>query len=74
MAVTNLVITNDSDKHKVITKCYGDGAPASTDKLVTDVKTFPKGSEYFDCTNKKPYVRIAVAGVTGDFVSTTAYA
>lgn len=69
MAVTNLKVLNPGDKPYLAARAIGDGAPASTDKIVTDLKTYPIGSSYFDKTNNKEYRRRAAAGVVADWVS-----
>lgn len=72
MAVTHLAILNPADKTRQFTVAIGSGAPADTDTLATDVKTFPEGSQYTDKTGKDFYVRTGHAGVAADWTQINA--
>jgi len=72
MAITNFVEDNPAQKVRRAAFTHGDGAPASTDKLVTDVTRFPKGTYYYDTTNFILHIRHAEAGATTDFKATAA--
>lgn len=72
MAITNFKPRRAAIKADHIPSMMGNGAPASTDALVTEVANYPIGTEYWDNTNFKLYIRKAVTGATGDFVSTVA--
>lgn len=65
--VTNLSILNSGDKARHYSVATGNGAPAASDVIVMDVKTFSVGSQYTDLTNKHFYVRMAVAGAVTDW-------
>lgn len=67
MAVTNLVVLNPADKTRHFSVALGEGAPAASDAIVTDVKTYPIGSQYTDKTGKNFYVRVAEAKVAEDW-------
>ena len=67
MAVTNLVVLNPADKTRHFSVALGEGAPAASDAIVTDVKTYPIGSQYTDKTNKNFYVRVAEAKAAEDW-------
>lgn len=71
MAVTNLKPTGSIGKTMISNDLIGDGAPASTDALVTQVKKYPVGTRYYDKTNFKLYIRHAIAAATTDFKSVT---
>jgi len=72
MAVTKLAILNPADKTRHFTVATGEGAPANTDSIATDVKTFPVGSQYTDTSNKKFYIRMAATGVAADWTNINA--
>lgn len=60
--VEELVVLNPADKTRMYSVATGKGAPADADDpIVSDVKTFPVGSQYTDLTNKKFYVRMVVS-------------
>lgn len=60
--ITKLSVLNSGDKSYKHAVATGLGAIADADDvIVTDVKTFPVGSQYTDLTNKKFYVRTAVS-------------
>ena len=67
MAVTNLIILNPADKTRHFSVTLGEGAPAASDAIVTDIKTYPIGSQYTDKTNKNFYVRVAGAKAVADW-------
>ena len=66
--VTELSILNPADKTRqyAVATCKGAVADAD-DKVVTDIKSFPIGSQLTDLTNKKFYVRTAAAKATTDW-------
>lgn len=72
MAVTNLKRSGQIAKVSIAGFYVGNGAPASTDLLVTDTTKYGVGTQYYDLTNFKLYIRHAVAGATTDFKSTAA--
>lgn len=50
---------------------FGTGAPADSDVLVTQVKTYPTGIFYVDTQNKKAYIRVGETPDADDFVEIT---
>ena len=68
MAATNVIIQNSGDKSFHYAHAIGEGAPADTDAIVTDLLHFPVGSEYIDTTGKKMYVRVAKDKKSTDWV------
>lgn len=73
MAAVVSLILNSGDKTYLGARAIGDGAIAAGDDLITDVITYPLGSEYFDNTNHIHYKRVATAGVIGDWYKSAAY-
>lgn len=67
MALTSLHVLNPADKTRHYSVAMGEGTLAATDALVTDVKTYPLGSQFTNLTSKKFYVRTAVEGATTDW-------
>ena len=69
MTATKVIIQNSADKSFKYAHAVGEGAPAEGDAIVTDVKSFPIGSEYIDTTAKKLYIRTAAAKAAADWTS-----
>lgn len=68
--VENLVILNPADKTRMYSVATGNGAPSdSDDPIVTNVKTFPVGSQYTDLTGKAFYVRMDNSGESSDWAA-----
>ena len=52
--ITELTILNPSDKTRMYSVATGKGAPADADDvLVTDIRTYPAGSQYTDLDRRK---------------------
>lgn len=66
--VTNLAILNPADKTRMYSVAVGNGAPTDVDDpIVSQVNTFPVGSQYTDLTSKSFYVRVAKNLVAADW-------
>lgn len=61
MAIVDLTVLNPSDKTRHYAYASGNGAPDSSDALVTDVKAYPAGSQYLDLAGGLLFVRTAVS-------------
>ena len=68
MAATKLIIQNSADKSFKYAHVIGEGAPATGDTLLTDLKSYPIGSEYIDTVGKAVYFRVANEGSTTDWI------
>ena len=71
MAATNLNKLDGVYAMNKAPRLTGIGAIEVTDSLVTDIKNYPVGSEYFDITNFKLYKRVAVAAALADWQAVT---
>lgn len=70
MAATNVTVLQDGGTKKPKQpRLYGSGAPGSSDKIVTNVGLYQKGSTYYDYTNHVQYVREATTGAAADWVN-----
>lgn len=68
--VTELTILNPADKTRMYSVATGKGVPTDADdKIITDVKSFPVGSQYTDLTGKKFYVRMAATKAASDWTA-----
>lgn len=72
MGAVNVQVLNSGDKTYLAAKALGQGAIAAGDALITDVVTYPQGSEYYDTASRITYRRNAVAGVIGDWSASAA--
>lgn len=68
MAATKLIIQNSADKSFKYGHVIGEGAPETGDTLLTDLKSYPIGSEYIDTVGKAVYFRVANEGSTTDWI------
>lgn len=67
--VTNLVILNPADKTRMYSVAIGNGTPADADDpIVSDVRSYPVGSQFIDLTAKKFYIRTAKTKASTDWV------
>lgn len=71
MAATKLIIQNSADKSFKYAHVVGEGAPATGDSILTDLKSYPIGSEYIDTVGKAVYVRVDDAQVVADWIKLT---
>ena len=66
--VTNLAILNPADKTRMYSVAVGNGAPTDANApLISQVNTFPVGSQYTDLTGKGFYVRVDKNLVAADW-------
>lgn len=66
--IANLVILNSADKTRHYSVAMGEGAVADADDvIVTDLKSYPLGSQYTDLTNKTMSVRTAANKAVADW-------
>lgn len=66
--VKNLSVLNPADKTRMYSVAVGEGSVSdSDDVLVTDVKTFPVGSQFTDLEGKKFYVRTGNSKAVADW-------
>lgn len=73
--ITELTVLNPSDKTRMYAVATGKGAPTDVDDvLVTDLRTYPVGSQYTDLTGSKFYVRTKAESKVADWVNINAAA